>query len=109
MAQIPGDAVKARIYQPTKNAMQSGRAKTGQWILEYEPTDRKQIDPLMGWTGSDDTMGQVRLKFDNESDAKAYADRHGIAYNLHQPKERAVRPKAYADNFAFQRKVPWSH
>lgn len=89
--------------------MQSGRAKTQQWILEYEPTDPKKIDPLMGWTGSADTMGQVRLKFESEADAVAYADRHGIAYNVNKPKERAVRPKAYADNFAFQRKVPWSH
>ncbi len=101
--------MKARIYQPAKTAMQSGRAKSQQWILEYEPTDRKQIDPLMGWTGSGDTMGQVRLNFETEADAVAYADRHGIAHNVIKPKERAVRPKAYADNFAYKRKIPWSH
>jgi len=101
--------VRARIYQPAKTAMQSGRAKTRHWILEYEPTDPKQLDPLMGWTGSADTMGQVRLKFASEADAIAYAERHDIAYNLNQPKQSTVRPKAYSDNFAFKRKVPWSH
>ena len=88
--------------------MQSGRAKTGKWVLEYEPT-RQQLDPLMGWPGAGDTMAQVRLAFDTLDDALAYAKKHGIDYNVQQPKERIVRPKAYADNFAVSRKVPWSH
>jgi hypothetical protein len=100
--------MRARIYQPAKTAMQSGRAKTAKWVLEYEPT-RQQLDPLMGWPGAGDTMAQVRLTFDTADDAVAYADKHDIAYSLQQPKERTVRPKAYADNFAVSRKVPWSH
>ncbi len=101
--------MRARIYQPAKTAMQSGRAKTGKWVLEYEPTRRQQLDPLMGWPGAGDTMTQVQLTFDTSDDAVAYADKHAIAYSLQQPKERIVRPKAYADNFAVSRKVPWSH
>ncbi len=101
--------MRARIYQPAKTAMQSGRAKTGQWVLEYEPTRRQRLDPLMGWPGAGDTMAQVRLNFDTVDDAIAYADKHDIAYSVQQPKERTVRPKAYADNFAVSRKVPWSH
>jgi len=101
--------MKARIYQPTKTAMQSGRAKTHKWVLEFEPTRRQQLDPLMGWPGAGDTMSQVRMKFDTREDAISHASRHGIEYVLHEPKERQIRPKAYSDNFAVDRKVPWSH
>jgi len=101
--------MRARIYQPAKTAMQSGRAKTRKWVLEYEPTRRQQLDPLMGWPGGSNTMGQVRLSFDTLDDAVAYARKHGLAYNVQQPKERNIRTKAYADNFAVSRKVPWSH
>ena len=100
--------MRARIYRPAKTAMQSGRAKVGGWVLEYEPTGGR-LDPLMGWSGAGDTSGQVRLKFETVDDAVAYADKHGIDYNLQQPKERTIRPKAYADNFAYGRRVPWSH
>ncbi len=103
------EAMRARIYQPAKTAMQSGRAKTAKWVLEYEPTRRQQLDPLMGWPGAGDTMAQVQLTFDTVDDATAYAKKHGIAYSVQQPKERIVRPKAYSDNFAVSRKIPWSH
>lgn len=101
--------MKARIFQPAKTAMQSGRAKTRHWVLEYEPTRRQALDPLMGWPGAGDTMQQVRLTFDSRLEATAYAERHGIEYTVQQPRERTVRPKAYADNFAVSRKIPWSH
>ena len=97
-----------RIYKPAKTAMQSGRARTHAWVLEYEPSGLR-LDPLMGWSGAGDTRGQVRLKFESADAAIAYADKHGIEYNLQQPKERFVKPKAYADNFAYGRKIPWSH
>ncbi len=100
--------MRARIYQPAKTAMQSGRAKTAKWVLEYEPT-RQQLDPLMGWPGAGDTMAQVQLTFDNADAAVAYAAKHNIAYSVQQPKERTVRPQAYSDNFAVSRKVSWSH
>jgi hypothetical protein len=101
--------MKARIFQPAKTAMQSGRAKTHQWVLEYEPTRRQQLDPLMGWPGAGDTAQQVRLSFDTLDEATAFATRNDIEFNVQMPKRRSVKPKAYADNFAYGRKVPWSH
>lgn len=101
--------MKARIFQPTKTAMQSGRAKTRAWVLEAEPTSGQRLDPLMGWAGSRGTAGQIRMQFDTVEEAIAFADRHGIAYSVQQPKTRKIRPKAYADNFAYERKQPWSH
>lgn len=89
-----------KIYRPTKNAMQSGRANTKRWLLEYEPERAKVIDPLMGWTGSDDTRGQIKLRFDSKEDAIAYADRKGLAYRVDEPKERVIRPKSYAANYS---------
>jgi hypothetical protein len=93
----------ARIYRPAKSAMQSGRASTRNWILEFEPGARKTVDPLMGWTGSGDMNGQVRLRFASSKEAVAYAKQHGIAFQLIEPKERVVRPRSYSDNFAFTR------
>jgi ETC complex I subunit-like protein len=102
--------MRARIYQPTKTAMQSGRAGSQQWVLEFEPEDRGGMDPLMGWTSSADTREQVRMRFDTLEEAVAYAQRQGYAYSVEQPKQRgAVRPKAYADNFKFDRVGRWTH
>ena len=101
--------MKARIYQPSKTAMQSGRAKTHKWALEFEPTCRQQLDPLMGWSGAGDTMAQVRLKFDTREDAISHAERLNLDYVVQDSKKRQVRPKAYADNFSNDRKIPWSH
>lgn len=96
-------SAKARIYKPAKTAMQSGRAKTKSWILEFEPAAAKRPDPLMGWAGSQDTSGQVQLRFATQGEAIAYAERHEIAYVLAMPQAMRVRPKAYADNFKFDR------
>jgi hypothetical protein len=101
--------MKARIFQPAKTAMQSGRAKTRKWTLEFEPTRRQQLDPLMGWPGGADTMQQIRLTFDTKEDAVAHAERHGLDYVVQEPRERRFRTKAYADNFAVGRRIPWSH
>jgi len=99
----------ARIYRPAKNAMQSGVAKTKDWVLEFEPASARKPDPLMGWTSTTDMNGQVRLTFDTQEEAVAYANHHGIAFQLFQPKAPRKIIKAYADNFAFQRKQPWTH
>ena len=99
----------ARIYRPARNAMQSGKANTRQWRLEFEPASARSIDPLMGWTSSADMNGQVRLDFDSKEEAIAYAERYGIAFRLHEPQEPPVILKAYADNFATNRRVPWTH
>lgn len=101
--------MRARIFQPAKTAMQSGRARTRKWTLEYEPTRNQQLDPLMGWPGAGDTMAQVRLAFDSLDDAVAFAKKRGLDYVVQRPEERRIRPKAYADNFAVGRRIPWSH
>ena len=89
----------ARIFKPTKTAMQSGQANTQFWILEYEPEEAKKIDNLMGWTGSGDMRGQIKLKFKSKEEAIAYATKNKISYNLKIPQIRKHLPKAYADNF----------
>lgn len=94
---------KARIYQPTKTAMQSGKARTRQWVLEYDTADSRFVEPLMGWTGAAGTLGQLVLKFDTRDEAVAYADRKGIAYEIEEPQARKMNRRAYADNFAFTR------
>ncbi len=100
----------ARIFKPAKTAMQSGKAKTSNWFLEFEAETARRIDPLMGWTSTDETIsGQVRLSFASRDEAAAYAKRHGIAYRVEEEHERSVHPKAYSDNFAFHRRKPWTH
>ena len=90
----------ARIYQRPKNAMQSGRARTDAWVLEFEPAEAKHPDPLTGWAGSGDTREQVRLTFPSLEAAKAYADQHGIPATVVAGHERSLKLQAYADNFA---------
>ena len=101
--------MSARIFSPAKTAMQSGKAKAKDWRLEFEPASARTIDPLMGWTSSSDMNGQVRLTFDTAEEAVAYAERHGIPFRLHEPQEPPMILKAYADNFATNRKVSWTH
>lgn len=99
----------ARIYRPAKTAMQSGKAKTLEWVLEFEPASAHLPDPLMGWAQSMDMNGQVRLSFDTREEAIAYAQSHAIAFQVMEPKPIRRVIKAYADNFAFTRKEPWTH
>lgn len=89
----------ARIYQPAKTAVQSGRLTTRFWVVEHEPRSPKIPDRLIGWSGSDDTDQQVRLVFPSKEAAIAYCERHDIPYTLSEPQPRVVRPKSYADNF----------
>jgi hypothetical protein len=101
--------MRARIYLPTKSAMQSGTAKTHRWVLEYEPEKAKIRDPLMGWTGSDDMRQQIHVTFDTREAALAYAEKHAIPYDLEIPTTRTKKPKSYADNFRADRKENWTH
>lgn len=101
----------ARIYQPAKTAMQSGTAKTRQWVLEFAPASAREVDPLMGWTSSADTQTQVRLKFDSKEAALDYAKEHGIEATVTEPHKRRanIRLRGYAENFAVDRKGAWTH
>ena len=99
----------ARIYLPARNAMQSGRARTRQWVLEYEPERPKEIEPLMGWTATADPRQQVTMEFDTRNEAIAFAEKHSIPYQVFERVRSAPKPKSYSDNFRFDRKIPWSH
>ncbi len=101
--------MRARIFQPAKTAMQSGRAKAKGWVLEFEPAEKRRHDPLMGWIGSGDTQGQVRLNFETRAAAEDYARAQGLDYQVQEPAARTVTPKAYADNFSHRRKTLWTH
>ena len=94
---------RTRIYRPSKTAMQSGKAETRRWVLEYEPATPREPDPLMGWSSARDTLNQVRLRFATLEEAKAFADKHGIPYEVEPPQERLFKPKSYADNFRYDR------
>jgi hypothetical protein len=99
----------ARIYKPAKTAMQSGQGKTRDWVLDYEPEEPRVVESLMGWTSSGDMKGQLRLRFDTKEEAVAYAERHGIPYQVFEAKPAARRGLSYADNFAFNRRGAWTH
>ena len=89
--------------------MQSGTAKTGHWVLEFEPESPRRIDPLMGYTTSRDMKSQVRLSFGTCEEAVAYAQKEGIAYRVEEPKQAKRRQISYAENFRYDRKIPWTH
>ena len=91
--------MSARIYQRPKNAMQSGKARTDDWVLEFEQSEARRADPLMGWTGSGDTQAQVSLNFPSKEAAQEYAAKHGIAARVHKTPAKSLKLQAYADNF----------
>ena len=103
--------MRARIYQPAKTATQSGTAKTSHWVLEFGQDAAREVDPLMGWTGSADTQAQVRLRFDTRDEAVAYAAAKGWDYDLTEPQPRKpnIRARGYGENFATDRKTVWTH
>jgi NADH dehydrogenase len=103
--------MQARIYRPAKTAMQSGTARTHDWVLEFAPASARDVDPLMGWTSSTDTQAQVRLTFETKEAALAYAAAHGIDAIVQEPKLRRpnIRPMGYGENFATGRRGAWTH
>ncbi|MDF1778997.1 MAG: ETC complex I subunit [Rhizobiaceae bacterium] len=101
--------MSAKIYRPARTAMQSGKAKTHQWILEHDQEVARTIDPIMGYTSSSDMKQQVRLSFDTREDAISYAERNGIAYRVIEPHEPKRNRLVYSDNFRYDRRQPWTH
>lgn len=95
---------KAKIYQPAKTAMQSGRGKTKFWLLEFIPAHAMTPEALMGWNSMGDTLSQISLKFNTREEAEAYAQAKQIAYEVHLPHSNVVPPKSYSANFAFTRR-----
>ena len=103
--------MRARIYKPARNAMQSGSAKSKRWVLEFAPAARREVDPLMGWTSSNDTQSQVKLRFDSKEAALEYAQEHNIEAVVSEPKPRKanIRAGGYGENFATNRRTVWTH
>ena len=99
----------ARIYKPSKTAMQSGQANTKAWVLDFEPEKPREIEPLMGWTSSGDMRQQLRLRFASKEEAVAYCERHGMAYQVVEAKPAGRRAMSYSDNFAYTRRDAWTH
>jgi hypothetical protein len=101
--------VQVRIYRRSKSAMQSGRAATAKWVVEFPPSAPRQIYALTGWTMSGDMQRQLRLEFDSKDEAIAYAQKEGLAYVLEPEHRREMRPKSYSDNFRYDRVGRWTH
>ena len=103
--------MRARIYKPSRTAMQSGVAKTRTWVLDFAPSSAREVDPLMGWTSSTDTQSQVRLRFESKEAALEYAREKGIDAQVMEPKTRKpnVRAGGYGENFATNRRGAWTH
>ena len=103
--------MSARIYRPARNAMQSGTAKTHDWVLEYVSETKREVDPLMGWTSNADTQAQVRLRFATKEAALEYARDNGIDATVQDPQTRKanIRPGGYGENFATARRQVWTH
>ena len=101
--------IEALIQKPSKSAMQSGYMVKNYWELKFLQISKINIDPLMGWTGSNDTNKQVTLKFQSKEEAEFYAKSNNISYKILNEKVKKIKPKSYADNFSFKRKGLWTH
>ncbi len=89
---------KAKIYKPSKTAMQSGVKKFDKWIIEFI-AEKPGVNPLMGWESSTDTSSELKLEFSSKDLAIEYAKKNKISYELIEPKIRKIIKKSYADNF----------
>ena len=89
---------KAKIYKPSKTAMQSGTRNTKNWLLEFD-TLNTGINPLMGWETSEDTMSEVKLEFPTKEEALNYAKKNKIDYYIVEPQKNKIIKKSYSDNF----------
>lgn len=98
---------RAKIYQPAKTAMQSGKCKTRQWLLEFEKPAAGAPDALMGWNSQPDTATQIKLTFSTKDEAIAYATAKKLDYTVSEPKKAVVPPKAYAENFSMTKRKAW--
>ena len=90
--------IKAKIYIPTKNSMQSGLGKTDKWVIKFE-TENAGINPLMGWETSTNTLSELNLEFSTKELAIEYAKKNKIDFEIIEPQKRKIVIKSYADNF----------
>ncbi len=88
---------KAKIYKPSKTALQSGTKKYDKWIIEYI-TEKPGINPLMGWESSTDTLTELKLEFSTKELAVEYAKKNKINFEIIEPKIRKIIKKSNTDN-----------
>ncbi|KAL9710983.1 ndufs4 NADH dehydrogenase Fe-S protein subunit [Leucoagaricus gongylophorus] len=93
-----------RIYQPTRNTMQSGAGKTGCWRLDFDILSggSRWENPLMGWASSADYMQGTRLSFRSKEDAIHFAEKQGWDYYVQPEPVKSIPPKNYAENFVYK-------
>lgn len=101
--------MRAKIFQPAQNAMQSGKAGSNQWVLAMEKETARRLDPLMGYTIAEDMASQIHISFDTQKQAIDFAKKAGISFVVQAPQTMKRRHKSYADNFSADRKQPWTH
>ena len=89
---------KAKIYKPSKTAMQSGKRNSKKWLLKFDTLDT-EINPLMGWESSRDTMSEVKLEFSSKEEAINYVKKNNIEYYIVEPEKSKIIKKSYSDNF----------
>ncbi len=99
----------AVIHQPIPDVIQSGPKPSKNWVLEFPRTKPLEIDPLTGNVGSGDVLHEVDLTFDSKEQAIAYAKANKIAFRLLERPVHKPVGRSYGDNFAFERKFPWTH
>jgi hypothetical protein len=101
--------MSARIYRPAKTATQSGAARSRRWLLEFEPEQPREVEPLMGWTSSADMKSQIKLWFATKEEALDYAKRQGIEARVEEPSLATRKVVSYSDNFRTDRLGQWTH
>ncbi len=106
---IRRNGMNARIYKPSPNPMQSGKAKSNYWVLQYEPASPREIEPLMGYSSSSDMQSQIHMKFETLEAAKVFADKENIEYIVETVHESTPKQVSYPENFSANRKTPWTH
>jgi len=93
--------MKVKIYKPSKNAMQSGKANSSQWVMEYELETPRVAEDKMGWVSAGDTLSQMKIKFDSKDEAIGFAKKEGFEYSVNENHQRKLKPRNYVDNFKY--------
>ncbi len=99
----------ALIRQPARNAMQSGNKGNDKWVIQFPATSARKIDPLTGMTGTDEMLSEVHLSFGTLDAAIAYCKTNKIAFQTEKRAKSKPIGRSYGDNFAYDRKFPWTH
>ena len=99
---------KVVIYKPAKNAMQSGTAKSREWIMEFSAPNARYKEAMVGWAADCDTLSQVKLTFPDQQAAIDYAILNNLDYQVLSADNPVIKGKSYADNFKHS-KVKYYH